>query len=111
MLRMPDGTVQIVVQGLERVEIGEFTQEKPYLVAHITVKPDIQEQDDETEAIKRNVISYFQRLVALVQNVPEIGGCRDLKPGRGASGRLCHCHFRADGPGTAAKIAGTRLRA
>ncbi len=71
MLRMPDGTVQIVVQGLERVEIGEFTQEKPYLVAHITVKQDIQEEDDETEAIKRNVISYFQRLVALVQNVPE----------------------------------------
>ncbi|MHB8600173.1 MAG: endopeptidase La [Ktedonobacteraceae bacterium] len=71
MLRMPDGTVQIVVQGLERVDIGEFTQEKPYLVAHITVRPDIQEEDDETEAIKRNVISYFQRLVALVQNVPE----------------------------------------
>ena len=71
MLRMPDGTVQIVVQGLERVEIGEFTQEKPYLVAHVAVKPDTQEEDDETEAIKRNVISYFQRLVALVQNVPE----------------------------------------
>ncbi|HLX40839.1 MAG TPA: LON peptidase substrate-binding domain-containing protein, partial [Ktedonobacteraceae bacterium] len=71
MLRMPDGTVQIVVQGLERVDIGEFTQEKPYLVAHVTVRPDRQEEDDETEAIKRNVISYFQRLVALVQNVPE----------------------------------------
>lgn len=71
MLRMPDGTVQIVVQGLERVDIGEFTQEKPYLVAHVTVRPDTQEEDDETEAIKRNVISYFQRLVALVQNVPE----------------------------------------
>ena len=71
MLRMPDGTVQIVVQGLARVDIGEFTQEKPYLVAHVTVRPDTQEEDDETEAIKRNVISYFQRLVALVQNVPE----------------------------------------
>ena len=71
MLRMPDGTVQIVVQGLERVDIGEFTQEKPYLVAHVTVRPDTQEEDDETEAIKRNVISYFQRLVALVQNVPK----------------------------------------
>ena len=71
MLRMPDGTIQIIVQGLERVAIGEFTQEKPYLAAHVTAKPDIQEDDDETEAIKRNVISYFQRLVALVQNVPE----------------------------------------
>jgi len=71
MIRMPDGTIQIIVQGLERVEIGEFTQEKPYLVAHIALKPDIQEEDDETEAIKRNVVGYFQRLVALVQNVPE----------------------------------------
>src|SRR5216684_3000475 len=71
MIRMPDGTIQIIVQGLERVAIGEFTQEKPYLVAHITPKPDIQEEDDETEAIKRNVVGYFQRLVTLVQNVPE----------------------------------------
>src|SRR5256884_3190391 len=71
MLRMPDNTVQIIVQGLERVTIGEFTQEKPYLVAHVTIKPDIQENDDETEAIKRNVVQYFQRLVTLVQNVPE----------------------------------------
>ncbi len=71
MFRMPDGTIQIAVQGLERVEIGEFTQEKPYLLAHVTLKPDTQEDDNETEAIKRNVINYFQRLVALVQNVPE----------------------------------------
>jgi ATP-dependent Lon protease len=71
MIRMPDGTIQIIVQGLERVEIGAFTQEKPYLVAHVTLKPDIQEENDETEAIKRNVVGYFQRLVALVQNVPE----------------------------------------
>lgn len=71
MIRMPDGTIQIIVQGLERVAIGEFTQQQPYLAAHVTLKPDLQEQDDETEAIKRNVVSYFQRLVALVQNVPE----------------------------------------
>jgi ATP-dependent Lon protease len=71
MIRMPDGTIQIIVQGLERVAIGEFTQEKPYLVAHVALQADTQEQDDETEAIKRNVVSYFQRLVALVQNVPE----------------------------------------
>jgi ATP-dependent Lon protease len=71
MIRMPDGTIQIIVQGLERVAIGEFTQEKPYLVAHVALKPDIQEEDDETEAIKRNVVGYFQRLVALVQNLPE----------------------------------------
>ncbi len=31
MLHMPDGTVQMIVQGLDRVEIGAFTQEQPYL--------------------------------------------------------------------------------
>ncbi len=71
MIRMPDGTIQIIVQGLERVAIGEFTQTRPYLIAGVTVRPDVQEVDDETEAIKRNVVNYFQRLVALVQNVPE----------------------------------------
>ncbi|HEX4207820.1 MAG TPA: endopeptidase La [Ktedonobacteraceae bacterium] len=71
MFRMPDGTIQIAVQGLERVAIGEFTQEKPYLMAHVSLKPEVQKDDTETEAIKRNVISYFQRLVNLVQNMPE----------------------------------------
>jgi ATP-dependent Lon protease len=71
MIRMPDGTIQIIVQGLERVSIGEFTQEKPYLAAHVTLRPDTQEEDTETEAMKRNVIGYFQRLVALVQTVPQ----------------------------------------
>src|SRR6266516_1203209 len=71
MIRMPDGNIQIYVQGLERVEIGEFTQEKPYLAARVTVRPDVEEEDKETEAIKRNVINYFQRLIALVQYMPE----------------------------------------
>jgi ATP-dependent Lon protease len=71
MIRMPDGNIQIYVQGLERVEIGEFTQEKPYLAAHVTVRPDVEEEDKETEAIKRNVINYFQRLITLVQYMPE----------------------------------------
>src|SRR6266699_3323389 len=71
MIRMPDGNIQIYVQGLERVEIGEFTQEKPHLAAHVTVRPDVEEEDKETEAIKRNVISYFQRLITLVQYMPE----------------------------------------
>ena len=71
MLRMPDGTMQIIVQGLERVAIGACTQEQPYLVAHVALRPDIQETDDETEALKRNLVGYFQRYVSLVRNMPE----------------------------------------
>ena len=71
MIRMPDGTLQIIVQGLERVDIGKFTRGRPYLTAHISLKPETQESDDETEAIKRNVVGYFQRLMSLAQNVRE----------------------------------------
>nr|BBH93417.1 Lon protease [Thermogemmatispora argillosa] len=78
MIRMPDGTIHIIVQGLERVTIGEFVQEKPYLKARVTLRPDQQENDTETEAIKRNVVSYFQRMVALVQNVPEGAAAANL---------------------------------
>ncbi|GER85644.1 Lon protease [Thermogemmatispora aurantia] len=78
MIRMPDGTIHIIVKGLERVTIGEFVQEKPYLKARVTLRPDIQESDTETEAIKRNVVSYFQRMVALVQNVPEAAAAANL---------------------------------
>lgn len=59
MLPMPAGAIQLVVQGLERVEIGAYTQEQPYLAAYVTVKPDMQETDDETEALKRNVVGSF----------------------------------------------------
>src|ERR1700730_6497244 len=76
MIRMPDGTLQIIVQGLERVDIGKFTRGKSYLTAHISLKPEIQESDDETEAIKRNVVGYFQRLMTLKQKILEVDSVR-----------------------------------
>ena len=109
MFRMPDGTVQIAVQGLERVSIDEITEEKPYLMARVSLKPDTQEVDNETEAIKRNVISYFQRLVALVQNVPEGVAAATLNLEEASPSCLCDCHFCADGYGAAPATAGTRL--
>src|ERR1700730_1766661 len=76
MIRMPDGTLQIIVQGLERVDIGKFTRGQSYLTAHISLKPEIQESDDETEAIKRNVVGYFQRLMTLKQKILEVDSVR-----------------------------------
>src|SRR5437763_12035096 len=78
MLRMPDNTVQIIVQGLERVEMRDCAQQRHHLDAQVTSRPDAQEVADETEAIKRNVVNSFQRLVALVQNVPEGGAAATL---------------------------------
>ena len=40
MLKVPDGTLRILVHGAQRVELGEFTATEPYLMAKITEAPD-----------------------------------------------------------------------
>ena len=70
MLRTPDGTIQIIVQGLERIRILEYTAEQPYLLARVEVASENVEDGVELEALKRNAVQLFQRLVSLVQYLP-----------------------------------------
>ena len=44
MLKVPDGTLRILVQGGQRVDIEEWDSEEPYLVARITEAPDVVEE-------------------------------------------------------------------
>ncbi len=73
MLRTPDGTVRLIVQGIERIRITGFIQEQPYLRAHIEVIPDDESEDQnlETEALMRTTLDLFRRLVSLVPHMPE----------------------------------------
>ena len=41
MLKVPDGTLRILVHGAQRVEIGDYVATEPYLVARITEAPDV----------------------------------------------------------------------
>src|SRR5687767_1186454 len=59
MLRVPDGTIRILVQANERVRLGDFVAENPYLVARIETLPDVVEPSPELEALTRNVQSSF----------------------------------------------------
>jgi ATP-dependent Lon protease len=70
MLRIPDGTIQIIVQGLERMVIEEFVAEQPYLKARVRLAPEQLETGVEVEALRRNAVQLFQRLVSLVQYLP-----------------------------------------
>src|SRR5579872_2632893 len=71
LLRIPDGTIQIIVQGLERIAIDEFVAEQPYLKARAHLAPETMPRDIEIEAMKRTAIDLFQRLVNLVQYLPD----------------------------------------
>jgi len=71
LLRAPDNTVRLIVQGIERIRIKEFTATEPYLKANVEVIPERVEKTTETEALMRNTIELFRRLVSLAPHLPE----------------------------------------
>ncbi len=71
MMRLPNGTMQLAVQGLERIKIEEYTQTTPYLKARIRLAPDEVETGMEMDALARNLKTLFGRLVDLMPHLPE----------------------------------------
>ncbi|MBK8050561.1 MAG: endopeptidase La [Anaerolineales bacterium] len=71
VLKTPDGTMRLLVQGLERVRILEYTQEEPFLRARIEILPETLEEGIEMEALMRAVQQLFRRLVDLEPQMPD----------------------------------------
>src|ERR1700737_1324171 len=72
VVRAPDGTQQVWVQGLERVRVLEFLDAEPYLLARVERIPERQEAPTpEVEALARNALESFARLVAVSPFLPD----------------------------------------
>lgn len=71
MMRVPDGTMRLAVQGMERMEILEIIEEEPFLKARVRRTPEIAEESVELEALARNTHELFERAVGLVQHLPD----------------------------------------
>ncbi|MBI3162426.1 MAG: endopeptidase La, partial [Chloroflexi bacterium] len=71
LLRAPDGTVRLLVQGMERFRLGEFVAEEPYLKAHIHLHPEIDEANLETSALARNARDQFQQITQMIPSFPD----------------------------------------
>ena len=71
MIKAPDGTIRLLVQGVERIRIAEWLEEQPYLRARVDVAPDIVEESLEVEALMRNAVDLLRRLVSLVSQLPD----------------------------------------
>ena len=71
MLRVPDGTLRVLVQGLRRVRLEHETADDPYLVAEVRELPDVVAPSKELGALTRNVQSLFSRMAGLVPYLPE----------------------------------------
>jgi ATP-dependent Lon protease len=71
MVRVPDGTVRVLVQGFRRVRIGPYTQTEPFLEARVEEVPERAERTTEVEALARNLQGIFTRIIQLVPHLPD----------------------------------------
>ena len=71
MIRVPDGTLRVLVQGLRRVRVEQLVTDEPYLLAELSELPDRVEESPDVEAVTRTVQHQFGRIIGLVPYLPE----------------------------------------
>ena len=71
MIRVPDGTLRVLIQGGQRVRIENWLETEPYLVAEVAEAPDVVDQTPELTALMRNVQQTFTDIVEQVPYLPE----------------------------------------
>ncbi|MGH3001901.1 MAG: endopeptidase La [Gaiellaceae bacterium] len=71
MIKVPDGTLRILVQGLDRVRLEHRLDVDPYLLGEFVELPDVLEETPELEALTRNVQGLFGRIIGLAPYLPE----------------------------------------
>ncbi|HSL95568.1 MAG TPA: endopeptidase La [Thermoleophilia bacterium] len=71
MIKLPDGTMRILVQGIARVRVDRFTQETPYLAAAISKVDDVVVESKQVDALRASLLGTFSKIVELVPYLPE----------------------------------------
>jgi ATP-dependent Lon protease len=70
LFRAPDGTIRLIVHGLARMELEEFTSLEPYLVARVSLRPETAEEGVAVEAQVRAAQDQFQQIADLAPSLP-----------------------------------------
>ena len=71
MIKVPDGTLRILVEGVRRIGLDRQVQDDPYLVGEFVELPDELKESREVEALTHNVQTLFGRVIGLVPYLPE----------------------------------------
>ena len=84
VLRMPDGSTTVLVQGIERVRIVEIIETEPYMrVRGVPIYED-ERHDMASEALMRAVLALFEKVVNLNPNLPDdsyVAAMNEKEPG------------------------------
>ena len=71
LMRAPDGSVRLMVQGIERIRLLDFVSTEPYLVARVEVAREQMGEDADIEGLRRAVVDIFRRLVEASPELPD----------------------------------------
>ncbi len=71
VLKLPDGTVKVLVEGMYRAKVTHIDESGPYVEAHIQACNDITSAESENhEALRRTLLSQFDQLAKLNKKIP-----------------------------------------
>ncbi len=70
MLKLPDGTVKVLVEGEKRANLSHVTEKDGYLVCQADAMADVDADAAEVEALRRTVLTQFENYVKLNKKIP-----------------------------------------
>jgi ATP-dependent Lon protease len=70
MLKLPDGTVKVLVEGSDRAEILEVSDNKALFIARARIIPPLSAESHEAEAMRRTLMAQFDQYVKLSKKIP-----------------------------------------
>jgi ATP-dependent Lon protease len=71
IIKLKNNALQVIFQGVERFKVEEWVSTEPYLLAQITVQPDIVEKGIELDALKMSLREVSKEIVLLTPNLPK----------------------------------------
>ena len=99
MLKLPDGTVKVLVEGNQRINITEFSETDDYYMAHGDPIEEVIPTDSELEAMRRTLLTQFDGFIKLNKKIPpeilaSLSGIED--PGRLADTIAAHLPLKLE---------------
>jgi ATP-dependent Lon protease len=69
MLKLPNGTIRVLIEGLKRAEILEFIDEPDYFSVRLKTYEDTEEIDTEDQALMRTMLEYFEQYIKISKKI------------------------------------------
>ena len=70
MLKLPDGTVKVLIEGKKRAKIARFVNNPDFFLVEVEEVPEVVERNTEVEALTREVHTTFENYVKLKKKIP-----------------------------------------